>query len=439
MDPLAQKRRAIADLVIDYHAAAFPDVEFSPGETPVRYAGRVFDSEELVNGVDAVLDFWLTAGRFSESLETDLAELLDLDTVLLVNSGSSANLVAFSALTSPSLGDRRVCPGDEVITVAAGFPTTVNPIIQNGAVPVFVDVELGSYAPTPETIAAAVTPRTKAVMIAHTLGIPFDVAAIRNICEEHNLWLIEDCCDALGGKVDDKYLGTFGDIATLSFYPAHQITMGEGGAVLTNNPQLARIATSFRDWGRDCYCSGGESNTCGMRFSQQFGTLPKGYDHKYVYSHIGYNLKVTDIQAAIGCAQLKKLPRFIEARRENWFALRKALDRFSTQLILPITPDRSDPCYFGFVITVDENAPFTRNQLTAYLEDAKIETRNLFCGNITRQPAYTDTNFRVHGTLENTDRIMNDTFFIGVYPGMGSPQIKYVVEVFERFMGDFGD
>ena len=437
MDPLANKRQEIARLVVEYHSAAFPQTQFTPGDTPVRYAGRVFDSEELVNAVDAVLDFWLTAGRFSESLETSLADLLDLDTVLLVNSGSSANLVAFSALTSPTLGDRRICPGDEVITVAAGFPTTVNPIVQNGAIPVFIDVELASYSPKIESIAAAVTSRTKAVMIAHTMGVPFDVAEVRALCQENSLWLIEDCCDALGGKFDGQYLGTFGDISTLSFYPAHQITMGEGGAVLTNDPQLARIAASFRDWGRDCYCSGGESNTCGMRFTQQFGTLPKGYDHKYVYSHIGYNLKVTDIQAAIGCAQLKKLPEFINARRDNWRALSNRLSRFDEYLILPTSPERSDPCYFGFVITVNEDAPFTRNELTAHLEEAKIETRNLFCGNITRQPAYADAEYRVHGTLENTDRIMNDTFFIGVYPGTGTPQIEYVVGVFERFFGQY--
>ena len=434
MENLRQKREEIAQSVREYYSAAFPQVEFVPGETPVRYAGRVFDSEELVNAVDASLDFWLTAGRFSESLEADLAELLDIDTALLVNSGSSANLVAISALTSPSLGVRRISPGDEVITVAAGFPTTVNPIIQNRAIPVFIDVEVGTYAPTLEAISAAITPRTKAVMIAHTMGVPFEVAAVRELCDQRGIWLIEDCCDALGGKYDGKHLGTFGDVATLSFYPAHQITMGEGGAVLTNHEQLARIARSFRDWGRDCYCGGGENNTCGKRFTQQFGTLPLGYDHKYVYSHIGYNLKVTDIQAAIGCVQLKKLPGFIAARRRNWVAMSEALAPFADHLILPTTPARSEPCYFGFVITVAENAPFTRNELTACLEAAKIETRNLFCGNVTRQPAYAEAEYRVEGNLKNTDRIMNNTFFIGVYPGIDDPRIEYTVGVFEKFM-----
>ncbi len=436
MDVLEQKRREIAELVRAYHSAAFPSTEFVPGETPVRYAGRVFDREELTHAVDAVLDFWLTAGRFSESFEADLANLLDIDTALLVNSGSSANLVAVSSLTSASLGARRICPGDEVITVAAGFPTTVNPIVQNGATPVFVDVELGTYVPTFEAISAAVTARTKAVILAHTMGVPFEVSAVSEFCRERGIWLIEDCCDALGGKADGQYLGTFGDIATISFYPAHQITMGEGGAVLTNDDQLARIASSFRDWGRDCYCSGGESNTCGMRFSQQFGTLPPGYDHKYVYSHIGYNLKVTDIQAAIGCAQLKKLPDFVATRRRNWTAMGEAIAPFSNHLILPTTPARSEPCYFGYVITVADNAPFTRNQLTACLEDARIETRNLFCGNITRQPAYTEVEYRVEGKLENTDRVMNNTFFIGVYPGIGDSQIQYTASVFEKFMGE---
>ena len=320
-----RQREEILRLVAEYHGAAFGERKFVPGESAVRYAGRVFDAEELVNAVDATLDFWLTAGRYSEEFETLLAERLGLDTALLVNSGSSANLVAMSALTSPSLGPRRVQPGDEVITVAAGFPTTVNPIIQNRAVPVFIDVELGTYVPAIEGVAAAIGPRTKAVMIAHTMGVPYDVAALRDLCQRHGLWLIEDCCDALGTTLHGRPVGTFGDLATLSFYPAHQITMGEGGAVLTDDEQMARIARSFRDWGRDCYCSGGENNTCGKRFSQQFGTLPFGYDHKYVYSHIGYNLKVTDIQAAIGCAQLKKLDAFVAARRRNWAALREML------------------------------------------------------------------------------------------------------------------
>jgi CDP-4-dehydro-6-deoxyglucose reductase, E1 len=429
----SELRQDILDLVRKFHYARETD-PFMPGESMVHYAGRVFDHQELVNAVDASLDFWLTAGRFTEEFEADLAEFLDIDTALLVNSGSSANLVALSALTSPSLRDRRVCPGDEVITVAAGFPTTVNPIIQNRAIPVFVDVELATYAPTVERIAEAIGPKTKAVMIAHTMGIPFDIAAVKELCEKKGLWLIEDCCDAFGGKFNGQNLGTFGDISTISFYPAHQITMGEGGAVVTDDENLARIARSFRDWGRDCYCSGGENNTCGKRFSQQFGTLPLGYDHKYVYSHIGYNLKVTDIQAAIGCAQLKKLDSFIAARMQNWKLLREKLEPYSDRLILPETPEGSEPCFFGFVITVRDCAGFTRNELTTFLEDAQIETRTLFCGNLIRQPAYEAIEMRVVGDLTNTDIIMNDTFFIGVYPGLTHEQIDYMIDSFKRFM-----
>jgi len=428
------KRQDILKMVKEYSRETFKNEVFVPGHTPVRYAGRVFDDQELVNAVDASLDFWLTAGRFSEELGRGLTEYFDLDTALLVNSGSSANLVAFSALTSPALGGRRICSGDEVVTVAAGFPTTVNPIIQNNAVPVFVDVELGTYVPTVEAVASAITSRTKAVMIAHTMGIPYDVAAVSDLCKKKGLWLIEDCCDAMGSKLNNKLLGTFGDIATLSFYPAHQMTMGEGGAVLTDNEELGHIARSFRDWGRDCHCSGGENNTCGKRFSQQFGSLPFGFDHKYVYSHIGYNLKVTDIQAAIGCAQFKKLGGFIEARRHNWVALSQELRPYRDQLILPQTPDKSEPCYFGYVITVSDSASFTRNQLTRYLEEAKIETRNLFCGNITCHPAYEKLSYRIHGDLMNTDQIMNNTFFIGVYPGLTKDHIDHISNVFRTFM-----
>ncbi len=427
-------RRQIAGLVAEYHQAAFIPRPFVPGETPVRYAGRVFDEEELQLAVEACLDFWLTAGRFTEQFESTLAERMDRDTALLVNSGSSANLVAFSALTSPQLKDRRVRPGDEVITVAAGFPTTVNPIIQNRAVPVFVDVELASYVPTVEAVAAAITPKTRAVMIAHTMGIPFDAKAVAELCKQHGLWLIEDCCDALGAKLHGRPAGTFGDLATLSFYPAHQITMGEGGAVVVEDESLARIARSFRDWGRDCYCSGGENNTCGKRFSQQFGTLPLGYDHKYVYSHVGYNLKVTDIQAAIGCAQLKKLDGFIAARRKNWTALHGILSPYQDRLLLPETPPHSEPCYFGFVITVREDAGFPRSELVNSLEAAKIETRNLFCGNLMRHPAYEEVEYRVSGDLGNTDIIMNNTFFIGVYPGMTDEHLAYIGEVFQQFI-----
>ena len=426
-------RRRIAELVAEYHQAAFAPRPFVPGESPVRYAGRVFDAQELQAAVEASLDFWLTAGRFSEEFETALAQRMNRDTALLVNSGSSANLVAFSALTSPQLKDRRIRPGDEVITVAAGFPTTVNPILQNRAVPVFVDVELGTYVPTVAAIEAAMSPKTRAVMIAHTMGVPFDARTVAELCRQRGAWLIEDCCDALGTRLHGQPVGAFGDLATVSFYPAHQITMGEGGAVVVEDELLARLARSFRDWGRDCYCSGGENNTCGKRFSQQFGTLPFGYDHKYVYSHIGYNLKVTDIQAAIGW-QLKKLDGFIAARRKNWAALQKMLAPHADRLLLPETPPLSEPCYFGFVISVRPDAGFTRGELVSYLEAARIETRNLFCGNLLRHPAYGESEYRVVGELRNTDTIMNDTFFIGVYPGMTEEHLAYIGETFERFM-----
>lgn len=429
-----EKRREILRLVAEYYREAFPAKRFIPGETMVRYSGRVFDAEEIVRAVDACLDFWLTAGRFAEEFESRLANFFPCDTALLVNSGSSANLVAMSAVTSPLLGDRRVRPGDEVITLAASFPTTVNPIIQNRAVPVFVDVELGTYLPTLDAIAAAISPRTRAVMIAHTMGAPFDAAGVRDLCRKHGLWLIEDCCDALGATLGGRHVGTFGDLSALSFYPAHQITMGEGGAVVTDDEQLARIARSFRDWGRDCYCGGGENNTCGKRFSQQFGALPFGYDHKYVYSHIGYNLKVTDIQAAIGCAQLDKLDGFIAARRRNWAALRKALAPYGDRLLLPEIPPNSEPCWFGFVITVRDGAGFDRNEITQFLEAAKIETRNLFCGSLVRQPAYSGIECRIVGDLRNTDTIMNGTFFIGVYPGMTEEQVGHIADTFRRFM-----
>ncbi len=427
-------RRQILQLVAEYHREAFPPKAFEPGKTMVQYAGRVFDADELMNAVEASLDFWLTAGRYADQFESRLEAWLGIHAAMLVNSGSSANLVALSALTSPTLKDRRIRPGDEVITVAAGFPTTVNPIIQNQAVPVFVDVELGRYVPTVEAIATAIGPRTKAVMIAHTMGVPYDAAAVSELCRRHNLWLIEDCCDALGTKIHGQCVGTFGDLATLSFYPAHHITMGEGGAVLTNEESLARLARSFRDWGRDCHCPGGASNSCGRRFRGQYGTLPYGYDHKYVYSHIGYNLKVTDIQAAIGCAQLDKLESFIAARRDNWHALREVLSPYEDRLLLPETPADSEPSYFGFVITVRDGAGFSRNDLTAHLEAAKIETRNLFCGNLVRQPAYAEIEHRIVGVLENTDTIMRDSFFLGVYPGIAESQIGYIGEAFRAFL-----
>ena len=426
-------RRQILELVREYHAAEAPK-PFRPGEDAVRYAGRYYDDHEIVNLVDSSLDFWLTAGRYAEEFEAGLAEFLGLENTLLVNSGSSANLVAFSTLTSPRLKDRQVKPGDEVITVAAGFPTTVNPIIQNRAVPVFVDVELGTYVPALERIEAALSPKTKAVMIAHTMGVPYAVRELREFCNQHSLWLVEDNCDALGTRYEGRLTATFGDLATFSFYPAHHITMGEGGAVAAANEDLARIARSFRDWGRDCYCAGGENNTCGKRFAQQFGTLPFGYDHKYVYSHIGYNLKVTDMQAAIGVAQLRKIDEFVAARKRHHAALAAGLKQHERHLILHTAPPKSDPSWFGFVITVRPEAPFTRAELVNALETARIETRNLFCGNLLRHPAYAEIEHRVVGSLSNSDLITTNTFFIGVYPGLTPKMIQHVLGTIDGFI-----
>lgn len=408
---------------------------FKPGD-PVRYAGRQFDEKELVNLVDSSLDFWLTAGRYCESFEKELGEFLGVDYALTVNSGSSANLVAFSTLTSPRLKDRQIRPGDEVITVAAGFPTTVAPIIQNQAVPVFVDVELGTYNPSMEQIEKALSSKTKAVMIAHTMGVPFPVAEVKEFCRKNKVWLIEDNCDALGSKYNDQLTSTFGDIGTFSFYPAHHITMGEGGAVVTDNQELAFIAQSFRDWGRDCNCKGGQNNNCGKRFSQQFGTLPFGYDHKYVYSHIGYNLKITEMQAAIGLAQLEKLNSFIAARKYRHDKLSAGLKKHEKHLILHTAPANSDPSWFGYVLTVRPEAPFSRDELVKALNNAKIETRNLFCGNLLRHPAYQNIEHRVVGDLKNTDIVTTNTFFIGVYPGLTDPMMDYVLETFDAFIGE---
>ena len=427
-------RARILDLVSrDYRERHVPP-PFDAGRDPVRYAGRVFGEEELRNLVDSSLDFYLTESRFTEAFEAGVADHLGLSDALFVNSGSSANLVALTALTSPRLGDRRLRPGDEVITVAAGFPSTVAPIVQNRLVPVFVDVRLGDYNADPEQLRAAVTPRTRAIMLAHTLGVPYDLDAVMELVERHDLWLIEDNCDALGSRYRDRLTGTFGHLATLSFYPAHQITTGEGGMVLTNDPALARIARSFRDWGRDCYCAGGENNTCGKRFGQQFGSLPHGYDHKYVYSHLGYNLKATDLQAAIGCAQLARLDGFVAARRRNHARLLAALRPFEDRLILPAAPPHTDPSWFGFVITVREGAGFTRNELTGFLEANRIETRNLFSGNLLRHPAFDGVEHRVVGELTNSDVVMNRTFFVGVYPGIDDARLDYVIGAFGRFM-----
>jgi CDP-4-dehydro-6-deoxyglucose reductase, E1 len=426
-------REEILQLVKRLHGVKYSGHEFVAGKTPVRFAGRVFDEHEMVNLVDSSLDFWLTAGRYAEEFESSFAGYFDLSDAILVNSGSSANLVAMSALTSPKLGDRRLLPGDEVITVAAGFPTTVAPIVQNRLTPVFVDVEIGTYNPSVEQIAESIGPNTRAIFLAHTMGNPFELDGVLELAQKHKLWLIEDNCDALGSTYKGKLTATFGDLGTCSFYPAHHITMGEGGCVLTNSEDLARIARSFRDWGRDCYCSGGENNTCGKRFTQQFGTLPYGYDHKYVYSHIGYNLKVTDMQAAIGVAQLGKLDMFIQKRKEHFRLIHSGLKQYEERIVLPEATPGSDPSWFGFVITVREDAGFTRNELTGYLEQHAIETRNLFSGNVTRQPAFLDVPKRQVGDLENSDCIMNNTFFIGVYPGLESVQIEYVLDRFQEF------
>jgi len=406
---------------------------FGPADL-VHYAGRVFDERELVNLMDASLDFFLTAGRYAEQFEADFAGQLSLQNTLLVNSGSSANLLALAALTSPRLGKRRLKPGDEVLTVAAGFPTTLAPIIQNRLVPVFVDVNLGDYTAIPERLAEAISPKTRAIMMAHTLGVPFNLDAVMDLVKRHDLWLIEDNCDALGSRYRDKLTGTFGHLATFSFYPAHHITMGEGGCVATNDKDLARIVHSLRDWGRDCYCAGGKNNTCGKRFGQQFGTLPSGYDHKYVYSHIGYNLKVTDMQAAIGCAQLEKLDTFIARRKANFKRLYAMLTPYQDRLILPCATEHADPAWFAFVLTVRKDAGFTRNELTEFLEANRIETRNLFSGNLLRHPAFLHIEHRVAGDLANTDLITSNTFFIGVYPGLQEAHFGHIEQVFARFM-----
>jgi CDP-6-deoxy-D-xylo-4-hexulose-3-dehydrase len=427
-------REQIAALVRQYHEAQFSTRPFNPATDLVHYAGRVFDAEELTSLVDASLDFFLTANRFSDRFEAEFADYLGVSNAFLVNSGSSANLVAISALTATELGDRRLQPGDEVITVAAGFPTTVAPILQNNLVPAFVDINLGDYTAVPEQIAAAVGPRTRAVMMAHTLGVPFDLGVVSDLAKKHDLWIVEDNCDGLGSRYRGRLTGTFGHLASHSFYPAHHITMGEGGCVVTNDEMLGRLARSFRDWGRDCYCAGGESNTCGTRFSQQFGTLPKGYDHKYVYSHLGYNLKVTDMQAAIGCAQLGKLDGFIASRRANYARLREGLAAFEDRLILPKATAGSDPSWFGFALTVREHAGFTRTDIVRFLEANRVETRPLFAGNLLRHPAFTGVPHRVAADLVNTDRVTTDTFFVGVYPGLDDARLDYMVSVFHRFM-----
>jgi CDP-6-deoxy-D-xylo-4-hexulose-3-dehydrase len=427
-DKTARLRQQILDLTSEYFREAFPATEFKPGLTPVPVSGKVIDGGDVSAVVDSALDAWFTTGRFAADFERKLARFVGVRSASLVNSGSSANLVALSALTSPKLGDRRLKPGDEVITVAAGFPTTINPIIQNRLVPVFVDITLPTYEIDVSQLEAARSEKTKAVMIAHTLGNVFDLDAVAAFVKKHNLRLIEDCCDALGSTWKGRPVGTFGDIATLSFYPAHHITMGEGGAVLTDKPHLQVLIDSFRDWGRDCWCDPGKDNTCGKRFEWQLGSLPCGYDHKYTYSHVGYNLKATDMQAALGASQIEKLPHFIERRKENFRYLYSALKPLEDWLMLPEATPGSDPSWFGFPIGVRENAPFRREDLTRALEANKIGTRLLFGGNLLRQPAYEGCEHRVIGKLPNTDFAMNGVFWIGVYPGLTTAMLDFVVE-----------
>jgi len=430
-----QARAQILEMVKEYCNSYHNNKKpFSEGDR-IPYASRVYDSAEMVNLVDSSLEFWLTSGRYTDEFEEKLSKYLNVKYCALVNSGSSANLNAFMALTSPLLGERAVKRGDEVITVAAGFPTTVTPIIQFGAVPVFVDVTIPQYNIDVTKLEAALSEKTKAVMIAHTLGNPFDLSAVKAFCDKHNLWLVEDNCDALGSKYtidgQEKFTGTIGDIGTSSFYPPHHMTMGEGGAVYTNNPLLARIIKSFRDWGRDCICKSGCDNMCGHRFDKQYGELPLGYDHKYVYSHFGYNLKATDMQAAIGCAQLEKFPGFVERRKANFKRLKAALESVSDKLILPEACENSDPSWFGFLITCKEGV--SRNKLVQYVEEKGVQTRMLFAGNLTKHPCFdemrkTGEGYRIAGSLENTDRIMNDTFWVGVYPGMTDEMIDYMAK-----------
>lgn len=434
------REQAIAAAVAYYqhkHAVGSP---FAPGDR-ITYAGRVFDEREMANLVDASLDFWLTTGRYAERFEREFAVFLDVPHCALVNSGSSANLLAFMALTSPKLREKSIQPGDEVITVAASFPTTVAPIIQYGAVPVFVDVTLPSYNIDVSRLDAALSARSKAVMVAHTLGNPFDITAVKDFCDRHDLWLIEDNCDALGSRWLYHgtwcYTGTIGHLGTSSFYPPHHMTMGEGGAVYTGDTTLKRLVESFRDWGRDCWCPSGRDNTCGNRFGQQFGELPVGYDHKYVYSHFGYNLKVTDMQAAIGCAQLEKLPGFIEARKKNWRILRDGLAGMEDRVLLPEPTEQSDPSWFGFALTVREGGSLSRERVVEYLERKGVQTRMLFAGNLIKHPCFdgmraSGKGFRVVGDLTNTDRIMRDTFWVGVYPGMTEGMLEYMIESISR-------
>ena len=421
-------RNSIRSLVADYFREAFPERKFEPGTSSVPVSGKVFDEKDVQSLVDSSLDFWLTTGRFADEFERKFARRVGVREARLVNSGSSANLLAVTALTSPTLGDRRLCPGDEVITVAAGFPTTVNPILQNNAVPVFIDVEMATHNVNVDQLEAALSPRTRAVIFAHTLGNPFNARTVKEVAHKHGLWMIEDCCDALGATFEGQGVGTFGDIATFSFYPAHHITTGEGGCVVNDRPALGKVIESFRDWGRDCWCAPGKDNTCGKRFEWQLGSLPCGYDHKYTYSHVGYNLKATDMQAAVGVAQLEKLDGFIATRRKNFALLYEGLAPLADSLLLPEATPGSNPSWFGFPIGIRPESGLTRDQLIRSLDQKKIATRLLFGGNLVRQPAYEGLKYRVVGDLPVTDYVMNNVFWIGVYPGLSAEMIEYMIQ-----------
>jgi len=435
LDRPLEIRQQIAKLVDEYAAIKYEPKAFEAGKTIIPPSGKVLDAAELKNMVEASLDGWLTTGRFNEAFEKRLADYLGVKFLITTNSGSSANLLAFTALTSPRLGARAIKPGDEVIGVAAGFPTTVNPILQFGAVPVFVDIELTTHNIDASKIEAAISPKTKAIMLAHSLGNPFNIKVVKEICQKYNLWLVEDNCDALGSRYEGQLTGTFGDIGTLSFYPAHHITMGEGGAVFTNNPELKLIAESFRDWGRDCYCAPGKDNTCGKRFCWKLGTLPEGYDHKYTYAHLGYNLKITDMQAACALAQMDKLDSFVQARKDNYAYLRNRLSSCEEFLILPEATPNSDPSWFGFLMTIRPEANINRVDLLNYLDQNKIGTRLLFAGNLTRQPYMIGRNYRISGELTNTDKVMNDSFWIGVYPGLTEEMLDFSATKIETYLG----
>lgn len=434
MSKLLDIKHQIHALIKEYHDEAFKNKPFVAGESAVPVSGKVFDHKELTNITDSALDAWFTTGKFNAEFEKKLAKFINVKSVLTVNSGSSANLVAFSALTAIELGEDRIKPGDEVITVAASFPTTVNPIMQYGAVPVFLDVTIPGYEIDVTYLEKALTSKTKAVVIAHTMGNAFNLDAITSFCEKHDLWLMEDCCDALGATYKGQHVGTFGDIATLSFYPAHHITMGEGGAIYTSNSKLKKIAESFRDWGRDCWCEPGKDNTCGLRFCQKLGDLPEGYDHKYIYSRQGFNLKITDMQAALGLAQLEKLDDFIKIRVHNFNLIKKGLEKHTNKLILPEPTPFSEPSWFGFVITVKKDAGITRNDLVQKLNDKNIGTRLLFAGDIRKQPYFKDVNYRTVGDLPNTDIIVNDTFWIGVTPMINDEMIVYMLKCFDEIL-----